>query len=32
MADPTSHSQGHAADAAERLPMPAVDSLDQAQV
>ena len=31
MADPTSHPQGHAADAAERLPMPAVDSLDEAQ-
>jgi len=31
MADPTSHPQGHAAGAAERLPMPAVDSLDEAQ-
>ena len=31
MADPTSHSQGHAAGAAERLPMPAIDSLDEAQ-
>ena len=31
MTDPTPHSQGHAAGAGERLPMPAVDSLDEAQ-
>jgi len=31
MVDTVSRAQGHAADAAERLPMPAMDSLDEAQ-
>ena len=31
MADSVSRRQGHAGGAAERLPMPALDSLDEAQ-